>query len=93
VADSALNDASDQRKDHWERLETFLQTDPRDAGCDATMEMLDVYAELVAAGALPAERFPGIGAHLVACGPCAEDLEGLVIAITDGSSPATPDVS
>lgn len=89
MANSAPNDASDRHEDHWDRLESFLQTDPRDAGCDATMEMLDVYAELVAAGADPAERFPGIRAHLVACGPCAEDLEGLVIAITDGPAPTT----
>jgi hypothetical protein len=34
----------------WVRLDALLQTDgPRDAGCDATMDMLDVYAELLAA--------------------------------------------
>jgi hypothetical protein len=87
VANSGRDDASDQREDHWDRLEAFLHTDPQDAGCDRTMEMLDVYAELVAAGADPAERFPGIRAHLLACGPCAEDLEGLLSAIVDGSSP------
>jgi hypothetical protein len=91
VANSAPNDASDRHEDHWDRLETFLQTDPADAGCDTTMEMLDVYAELLAAGSDPADRFPGIKAHLVACGPCAEDLEGLLAAITGGSS-ATTDV-
>ncbi|MGY2700724.1 hypothetical protein [Nocardioides sp. URHA0032] len=92
MANSAQNDANEQHSDHWDRLEAFLHTDPRDAGCDTTMEMLDVYAELVAAGSDPAERFPGIRAHLLACGPCAEDLEGLLIAITGGSSPTTPDV-
>jgi hypothetical protein len=91
VANSTQNGANDQHKDHWDRLEAFLETDPQDAGCDATMEILDVYAELVAAGADPAERFRGVRAHLVACGPCAEDLEGLVIALTGGSS-TTPDV-
>jgi hypothetical protein len=55
------------------------------------MEMLDVYAELVAAGSDPAARFPGIRAHVLACGPCADDLEGLLIAITGGPS-TTPDV-
>jgi hypothetical protein len=30
---------------------------PRDAGCDEAMEMLDVYAELLAAGNDPSERF------------------------------------
>jgi hypothetical protein len=86
VANSARNDTSDGHEDHWDRLEAFLQTDPQDAGCDTTMEMLDVYAELVAAGSDPADRFPGIKAHLLACGPCAEDLEGLLAAITGGSS-------
>jgi hypothetical protein len=91
VANRAGNASSDGHEDHWDRLEAFLQTDPRDAGCDATMEMLDVYAELVAAGADPADRFPGIKAHLLACGPCTADLEGLLAAITGGSpTPETP---
>jgi hypothetical protein len=72
---------------HWDRLDDFLHTDPRDAGCETTMEMLDIYADLVAAGADPADRFPSIQAHLMACGPCAEDLEGLLAAITDKGSP------
>jgi hypothetical protein len=84
VEDSAQNEADDQRSDHCARLDAFLQTDPHDAGCDATMEMLDVYAELVAGGADPAERFPGLNAHLVACAPCAEGLAGLLAAITGG---------
>jgi hypothetical protein len=32
----------------WKALDRLLQTDPRDAGCDETMEPLHVYAELVA---------------------------------------------
>lgn len=78
------NTPSDQPRDHWARLDAFLQTDPRDAGCDATMEMLDVYAELVAAGEDPIVRFPGLHVHFMACGPCAQDLEGLLAAITGG---------
>ena len=92
MENSAQNEASDQRSDHWDRLDAFLQTDPRDMGCDATMEMLDVYAELVAGGSDPAERFPGLHAHLLACGPCAQDLEGLLAAITSGTS-SRPDPS
>lgn len=86
---SAQNGADDPVKDHWDRLDAFLETDPRDVGCDETMEMLDVYAELAAAGSDPAERFPGIRAHLLACSPCAQDLEGLLAAITSdtGSKP------
>ena len=62
-------------------LERFLRTDPRDVGCDQAMEMLHVYAELVASGEPAQQRYPGIAAHLQACGPCGEDFEGLLAAI------------
>ena len=45
------------------------------------MEMLHIYAELVASGAPAEQRHPGIEAHLQACGPCGEDFEGLLAAI------------
>ena len=54
----------------WQALDRFLQTDPRDVGCAEAMEMLHVYAELVAEDAPAPERYPGIAAHLLACGPC-----------------------
>jgi anti-sigma factor ChrR (cupin superfamily) len=44
---------------------------------------LHVYADLVAAGADPAERYPGVAAHLAACDACAEDLRGLSALIGD----------
>ena len=47
------------------------------------MQMLHVYAELLAAGALAEQRYPGIAAHLRACGPCGEDFEGLLAAVRD----------
>jgi hypothetical protein len=86
VDNKAQNASGDQRSDHWARLDAFLQTDPRDAGCDEAMEMLDVYAELLAAGNDPSERFPGVHAHFLACGPCAQDLEGLLSALTGPAS-------
>ena len=46
------------------------------------MEFLHVYVELVAADAAAEERYPGIAAHLKACGPCSEDFTGLLAAIT-----------
>jgi len=70
----------------WQALDRFLQTDPRDVGCEQAMKMLHTYAELVAAGAPAEQRHPGIAAHLRACGPCGEDLEGLLAAIT-GQAP------
>ena len=62
-------------------LDRFLRTDPRDVGCAQAMEMLHVYAELVASGEPAQQRYPGITAHLHACGPCGEDFEGLLAAI------------
>ena len=44
----APNPSGDQPNTLWDRLDAFLQTDPRDAGCDQAMDMLDVYAELAA---------------------------------------------
>ena len=65
----------------WPALERFLRTDPRDVGCEQAMEMLHVYADLTAAGADAEQRYPGIAAHLRACGPCGEDFEGLLAAL------------
>ena len=75
----------------WARLDAFLETDPRDAGCDATMDLLDAYAELLAGGSDPGARYPGLRAHLSACGPCAEDLEGLLAALRPEAGPG-PDL-
>jgi len=65
----------------WPALDRFLRTDPRDVGCAQAMEMLHVYAELVASGEPAEQRYPGIVAHLHACGPCGEDFDGLIAAI------------
>lgn len=67
----------------WPALDRFLHTDPQDVGCEEAMEMLHVYAELVAANADAEQRYPGIAAHLHACGPCGEDFEGLLAAVRD----------
>jgi hypothetical protein len=64
-------------------LDRFLQTDPRDVGCAEAMGVLHVYVDLVAAGAPAEQRYPGIAAHLRACGPCGEDFEALLAAVRD----------
>ena len=64
-----------------ERLERFLRTDPRDAGCDEAMAVLHIYVDLMVAGEDAAERYPGVAAHLLACGPCAQDFTGLLAAV------------
>ena len=67
----------------YSELDHFLRTDPRDVGCTQAMKMLHVYAELVAAGEPAEQRYPGIAAHLHACGPCGEDFDGLLAALRD----------
>jgi hypothetical protein len=64
-------------------IERFLATDPRDVGCEEAMEILHVYAEAATSGRKPEELYPGVAAHLRACGPCAEDLHGLLSALEE----------
>jgi hypothetical protein len=49
----------------WQALDRLPRTDPRDAGCDETMELLHVYAELVAIDRAQVDRrYPEVAAHL-----------------------------
>jgi hypothetical protein len=45
--------------------------------------LLHVYVDVVASGAPAEQRYPGIAAHLRACGPCGEDFEALLAAVRD----------
>lgn len=67
---------------HRDKLERFLATDPADVGCEEAMEVLHVYVDLIADGRDAAGAYPGVAAHLAACGPCGEDFEGLLAAVT-----------
>jgi hypothetical protein len=71
--------------DGWSPLDRFLQTDPRDVGCAEAVDMLHVYADLVATGAPAEQRYLGIAAHLRACGPCGDDFEALLAAVHDAA--------
>jgi len=54
----------------------FLHTDPFDVGCKQGMEILHVHAVLVGTDPKAARRrYPGVAAHLQACGPCARGSE------------------
>ena len=64
-----------------ERVERFLRTDPRDVGCEEAMAVLHIYVDLIVTGDDAAGRYPGVAAHLAACGPCAEDFTGLLAAV------------
>jgi hypothetical protein len=66
----------------WSALDNFLHTDPHDVGCAEAMNILHVYVDLVVADATEARRrYPGIAAHLGACGPCGQDFDGLLHAV------------
>jgi hypothetical protein len=67
----------------WAELEQFLATDPRDVGCDEALRLLDVYVDLVVEDGPDeaARRHPGVAAHLLACGPCGDDFDGLLSAV------------
>jgi hypothetical protein len=67
-------------------LDRFLETDPRDVGCEEAMEFLHVYVELIADDPQAGDRYPGITAHLRACGPCSDDFEGLLAAVDSSAS-------
>lgn len=66
----------------WDDLDRFLLTNPADVGCDEAIRLMHVYADHVLDHGIDqaAARYPGIAAHFLACGPCAEDLEGLLVA-------------
>lgn len=64
-------------------IEQFLHTDIRDVGCDEAMEILHIYVDLMALCEDAEARYPGVAAHLRACGPCAQDFEGLLASVGD----------
>jgi hypothetical protein len=66
----------------WKTLDSFLDTDPTDVGCDEVMNVLHVYAELLRSSRPVPEEYRGVAAHLRACGGCQDDLAGL-LAILD----------
>jgi hypothetical protein len=60
-------------------LDEFLRTDPQDIGCGEAIELLHLYADLHSADPdEAARRYPGVLAHLRACGPCRTDFDGLI---------------
>ena len=66
----------------WPELDQFLRTDPRDVGCDQALRILHVYVDFVLSetGQAAARRYPGVAAHLLACGPCTDDFDGSLAA-------------
>ncbi len=65
----------------WDALQLLLATDPRDAGCAETFELIHAYAQIAASGGDPEDSMPGITIHLATCGPCATDYLALLAAV------------
>lgn len=68
----------------WAPLDALLDVDDVDAGCAQALQVLAAYAELVISGADVAAAHPAVAAHLRSCGPCHEDLDGLLALLAVG---------
>ncbi|MGA9345833.1 MAG: hypothetical protein WBV37_12080 [Nocardioidaceae bacterium] len=73
-------------------VDELLATDPVDAGCAASFEVLHEYVEEEIRGGEPAGTHPGLAAHLRACPACRHDYLGLLEAAEQfgDASPSTP---
>ncbi|HEX3616938.1 MAG TPA: hypothetical protein VHU61_10390 [Solirubrobacteraceae bacterium] len=68
-----------------ESLGRFLEIDPADVGCGDTFRLLAAYVDRQLECGDAEARYPGVAAHLRVCGPCSEDLRGLLAAAGLGS--------
>jgi len=71
-----------QRRQRGSRRPATGDGGQRDVGCGEAIAVLHAYVDLVAAGQDAAARYPGVAAHLAACGPCGDDFAGLLAAVT-----------
>lgn len=69
-----------------DRLENLLGTEGRDPGCDAGLDFIDTYCELVARGEAIPERFADFVTHLGNCRACREDTESLLAVVREEES-------
>lgn len=70
-------------------LERFLRTDPSDVGREQAVAVLHIYVDLVLdepSGTVAPLRYPGVTAHLLACGPCEDDFQGLLSAASGAAA-------
>ena len=64
-----------------QRLDDILGSTGRDPGCDAGLDFIDEYCDLVQRGDPIPERFADFLTHLANCRACREDTESLLAAI------------
>jgi len=64
-------------------LDEILGATGRDPGCDAGLEFIDEYCELVARREAIPERFADFLTHLGNCRACREDTESLLAVVRE----------
>ena len=65
------------------QLNRLLGNTERDPGCDAGLDFIDEYCELVDRGDPVPNRFNEFVTHLANCTACREDTEALLAAIRE----------
>lgn len=65
------------------QLDQLLGSSDRDPGCDAGMDLIDEYCELVHDGRPVPERFAAFITHIGNCVTCREDTESLLAVLRD----------
>ena len=65
------------------RLDQLLGSPDRDPGCDAGLDFIDEYCDLIHRDEPIPERFREFLTHLGNCRACREDTESLLAAIRD----------
>jgi hypothetical protein len=68
------------------RLSRLLGNSDRDPGCDAGMDVIDVYCEAVLRDDAESDRFTEFRTHLANCTTCREDTESLLAALREQES-------
>lgn len=63
------------------RIDQLLGTTGRDPGCDAGLDFIDEYCDIVHRGGGVPERFVDFLTHLGNCRACREDTESLLAAV------------
>jgi hypothetical protein len=70
----------------WTALDRFCTPIPTTWDAKRPWSCPHVYGDVVAADIAAAERYPGVAAHLAACGPCSEDFAGLLAAVVGSAT-------
>ncbi|HEY5418219.1 MAG TPA: hypothetical protein VIK41_25465 [Gemmatimonadaceae bacterium] len=65
------------------RLDQILGTTGRDPGCEAGLDFIDEYCDIVASGDMVPDRFADFVTHLGNCRACREDTEGLLAVVRE----------